>query len=208
MAINVARAVQRSKSAHAMLAPQAQASRAAEGLWSVEARRHVFCAKGACDCREFRARWSLCKHGQLHGRRAGSSWRTSRLRLIDRQRSDRGGGELTMLLLQEESALVARDFWRSAPPLVAVPSELLAFELEAGSPSPPPQTERAGDEGRQETRRPSKTEHASPPISRIRWLRPSPPLGLLLLGVGCLTPHASRLPHRELQTYGGDHGPH
>ena len=45
MAINVARAVQRSKSAHAMLAPQAQASRAAEGLWSVEARRHVFCAK-------------------------------------------------------------------------------------------------------------------------------------------------------------------
>ena len=129
-------------------------------------------------------------------------------RIIDRQRGDRGGGELTMLLLQEESALVARDFWRSAPPLVAVPSELLAFELEAGSPSPPPQMERAGDEGRQETRRPSKTEHASPPISRIRWLRPSPPLGLLFLGVGCLTPHASRLPHRELQTYGGDHGPH
>ena len=186
MAINVARAVQRSKSApeacaHAMLALQAQASRAAKGLWSVEARRHVFCAKGACDCREFRARWSLCKHGQLHGRRAGSSWRISRLRLIDRQRSDRGGGELTMLLLQEESTLVARDFWRSAPPLVAVPSELLAFELEAGSPSPPPQMERAGDEGRQETQRPSKTEHASPPISRIRWLRPSPPLGLISL---------------------------
>ena len=122
-----------------MLAPQAQASRAAKGLWSVEARRHVFCAKGACDCREFRARWSLCKHGQLHGRRAGSSWRTSRLRLIDRQRGDRGGGELTMLLLQEESALVARDFWRSAPPLVAVPSELLAFDFEAGSPSLPPE---------------------------------------------------------------------
>ena len=36
------------------------------------------------------------------------------------------------------SGLVACNFWKTAPPLAAVPSELLAFEFEAGSPSPPP----------------------------------------------------------------------
>ena len=76
-----------------------------------------------------------------------------------------------MLLLQEESALVARDFWRSAPPLVAVPSELLAFELEAGSPSPPPQTERelATKEGKK----------------RGDLLKPSTPLRQYLEFAGC-----------------------
>jgi len=38
------------------------------------------------------------------------------------------------------SGLVARrDFWKTAPPLAAVPSELLAFDFEAGSPSLPPE---------------------------------------------------------------------
>ena len=37
------------------------------------------------------------------------------------------------------TGLVARDFWKTAPPLAAVPSQLLAFEFEAGSPSPPPE---------------------------------------------------------------------
>ena len=37
------------------------------------------------------------------------------------------------------SGLVACNFWKTAPPLAAVPSELLAFEFEAGSPSPPPE---------------------------------------------------------------------
>ena len=37
------------------------------------------------------------------------------------------------------SGLVARNFWKTAPPLAAVPSELLAFEFEAGSPPPPPE---------------------------------------------------------------------
>ena len=37
------------------------------------------------------------------------------------------------------SGLVARNFWKMAPPLAAVPSELLAFEFEAGSPPPPPE---------------------------------------------------------------------
>ena len=37
------------------------------------------------------------------------------------------------------SGLVACNFWKTAPPLAAVPSELLAFEFEAGSPPPPPE---------------------------------------------------------------------
>ena len=33
------------------------------------------------------------------------------------------------------TGLVARDFWKTAPPLAAVPNQHLAFEFEAGSPS-------------------------------------------------------------------------
>ena len=37
------------------------------------------------------------------------------------------------------TALVARDFWKSAPPLAAVPSGLIETNFEAGFPPPPPE---------------------------------------------------------------------
>ena len=58
---------------------------------------------------------SSVRGGQLHGRRAADK------------------------VLFFSGLVARRDFWKTAPPLAAVPSELLAFDFEAGSPSLPPE---------------------------------------------------------------------